>query len=61
MKRLVWFKTGDDIPDSAVYIRSEIRRENIQYHETHPMLDDDQTWDNVEYHLYEVPMGGVVK
>lgn len=58
MKRLLWFKTGDEIPDAARYIKSETRRENIQEHESHysPLASEYwETWDSVEYHLYEVP------
>jgi hypothetical protein len=57
--KLEWFKVGDEIPKGSRWIRWEMRRENVKRHrrEGFSPLDDGEdweTWDNVEYHLYEV-------
>lgn len=54
MKVLKWFKVGEPIPNSALYLRSETRQENVEYHHEHDLLPDSKTWDEVEYCLYEV-------
>lgn len=43
------------MPDSATLIRTEVRRENVTEHWISPMMNYD-TWDSVEYALYEVPV-----
>lgn len=55
-KRLEWFKAGEPIPSTAKYIKSEKRKENVKVHEDNfgSFRDTYETYDEVEYHLYEV-------
>ena len=59
MKKLKWFKVGDDIPDNANYIKSKTVRENYKESNWTWCGCSDHChctcakWENVEHHLYE--------
>jgi hypothetical protein len=55
-KMLQWFKVGKPIPANATYIKSKIEKENIKEHWDHDLLPPCISWDEIEYHLYEVPL-----
>lgn len=57
MKKLKWFKSGEDIPDGGRYIKSESVKENMKQSNCDcPSFGTCNCWDYdlVEYHLYEV-------
>lgn len=57
MKKVQWFKTGENIPSNAKWLKSEKRKENFRWIDCdcHYMSNCNcHKVDIVDYHLYEI-------